>query len=188
MITVGAQNKLRVTKAELEVRSNQAEAAAKVWGDIAKAEHENTLEKVRIDLNTKKCQADLVVPAAAAKEASELRAKGEAAKILEDGKATADAVKLMREQWEQGNTKELFSIQLFPAIVDKVSQVVAENLNIEKLAIVDSGVGNGVPRLVKGLAGSVVSIIEEIRTSVGLDIPDLLSRKNEEMSEIRNKV
>lgn len=188
MITVGAQNRLRVTKAELEVTSNQAEAAAKVAGDIAKAEHENTLEKVRIDLNKKKYQADVVVPAAAAKEASELSAQGEAAKILEDGKATADAVKLMREQWDQGNTKELFLIQLFPEIVDKVSRVVADNLHIEKLTVVDSGNGNGIPQLVKGLTGSVVSIIEEIKTATGLDIPDLLSRKTEEASQIRNEI
>lgn len=188
MITVEAQNRLRVTKAELEVTSNQAEAAAKVAGDIAKAEHENTLEKVRIDLNKKRYQADVVVPAAAAKEASELSAQGEAAKILEDGKATADAVKLMREQWDQGNTKELFLIQLFPDIVDKVSRVVAENLHIEKLTVVDSGNGNGIPQLVKGLTGSVVSIIEEIKTATGLDIPDLLSRKTEETSQIRNEL
>lgn len=188
MITVGAQNRLRVTKAELEVTSNQAEAAAKVAGDIAKAEHENTLEEVRIDLNKKRYQADVVVPAAAAKEASELSAQGEAAKILEDGKATADAVKLMREQWDQGNTKELFLIQLFPDIVDKVSRVVAENLHIEKLTVVDSGNGNGIPQLVKGLTGSVVSIIEEIKTATGLDIPDLLSRKTEETSQIRNEL
>ncbi len=188
MITVEAQNRLRVTMAELEVTSNQAEAAAQVAGDIAKAEHENTLEKVRIDLNTKKYQADIVVPAAAAKEASELSAQGEAAKILEDGKATADAVKLMREQWDQGNTKELFLIQLFPDIVDKVSRVVAENLHIEKLTVVDSGNGNGIPQLVKGLTGSVISIIEEIKTATGLDIPDLLSRKDEETSQIPNKL
>ncbi len=188
MITVKAQNRLRVTNAELEVTSNQAEAAAKVAGDIAKAEHENTLEEVRIDLNKKKYQADVVVPAAAAKEASELSAQGEAAKILEDGKATADAVKLMREQWDQGNTKELFLIQLFPEIVDKVSRVVAENLHIEKLTVVDSGNGNGVPQLVKGLTGSVISIIEEIKTATGLDIPDLLSRKDEETSQIRNEL
>ncbi len=188
MITVEAENRLRVTKAELEVTSNQAEAAAQVAGDIAKAEHESTLEEVRIDLNKKKYQADVVVPAAAAKEASELSAQGEAAKILEDGKATADAVKLMREQWDQGNTKELFLIQLFPDIVDKVSRVVAENLHIEKLTVVDSGNGNGIPQLVKGLTGSVVAIIEEIKTATGLDIPDLLSRKTEETSQIRNEI
>lgn len=146
------------------------------------------LEEVRIDLNKKRYQADVVVPAAAAKEASELRAKGEATKIFEDGKATADAVKLMREQWDQGNTKELFLLQLFPEIVDKVSRVVAENLHIEKLTVVDSGNGNGVPQLVKGLTGSVISIIEEIKTATGLDIPDLLSRKDAETSQIPNKL
>ena len=49
----------------------------------------------------------------------------------------------MREQWEHGNTKELFLIQLLPEITEHVSHVVSENLNIEKLTVVDSGNGNG---------------------------------------------
>ena len=176
MVTIEVRNKLQVMTAELEARSNQAEARARVAGDIARVEEENTLEENRIDLNRKKQQADVIVPAEAAREANELRAKGEAARIFEDGKATADAVRLMREQWDQGNSKDLFLIQLLPEIVEKVSEVVSENLNIERLTVIDGGNGKGVPSLVKGLTGSVVSIIEEVKNATGLDIPDLLQR------------
>ena len=186
MITVEARNKLRVTTAQLEAKSNQAESRAKVAGEIARVEEENTLEGARIDLNKKKYEADVIVPAAAGKDASELQAKGDAARILEDGRATADAVRMMREQWEQGDTKDLFLIQLLPEIVEKVSTVVSENLNIEKLTVIDSGNGNGVPTLVKGLTGSIVSIVEEVKNAIGLDIPDLLGSKTKDTGRSRD--
>ena len=176
--TAEAQNQLRVKTADLESKSNEAEARSQVAGQIARVQEERSLEEARVELNQKKYHADVVIPAAAAREASQLRAQGEAARILEDGKATADAVGLMREEWENGQARDLFLIQLFPEIIDKVSKVVTENLNIERLTVVDSGNGNGVPQLVKGLTGSVVSIIEEVKNATGLDIPDLLSREN----------
>ncbi len=188
--TVEAQNRLRVKTADLESKSNEAEARSKVAGQIARVQEERSLEEARVELNQKKYHADVVIPAAAAREASQLRAQGDAARILEDGKATADAVGLMREEWENGQARDLFLIQLFPEIIDKVSKVVTENLNIERLTVVDSGNGNGVPQLVKGLTGSVVSIIEEVKNATGLDIPDLLSRGNGKKSstQIPNEV
>lgn len=144
LTTVESRNQLRVRTAVLEAKSNQAEAWAQVAGQIARAEEEKTLEEIRIELNRSRQQVEVVVPAEAAKTASELQARGEASRILEDGRATAEAVKLMREQWEKGNTRDLFLIQLLPEIVEKVSHGVSDNLAIEKLTVVDSGGGNGV--------------------------------------------
>jgi len=186
MMTVEARNRLRVKTAELEAGSNEAEARSQVAGEIARVESEGALQEGRIALNTRKHRADVIIPAEAAKEASQLQARGDAARILEDGKATADAIKLMREQWDQGNTRDLFLIQLLPEIVQQVSQVVSENLNIEKLTVVDSGNGNGMPQLMKGLTGSVVSIIEEVKNATGLDIPGILERKSPESNPMPN--
>ncbi|NIR13869.1 MAG: flotillin family protein, partial [Desulfobacterales bacterium] len=79
--------------------------------EIAKVEEEQKLEVQRVEMNKKKYEADVVVPAEADKEAKVLAAIGEAASIVEDGKATAEAVRLMREQWEKEDTRELFLIQ-----------------------------------------------------------------------------
>jgi len=104
MIIVETENKLRVKKAELSYHANQSEERAKVAGAIARVEEEQKLEAQRVELNKMKYQADVVIPAQAEKEAKELQAIGAAARIIEDGKATAEAVRLMREQWEKGNT------------------------------------------------------------------------------------
>lgn len=180
MSIVEAENKLKVKKAELASLTNQAEERAKVAGEIARVEKEKSLQEKRIDVNRSKYQADVVIPAQADKEAHELKAAGEAAKIIEDGKATAEAVKLMREQWEKGNTRELFLIQQLPDIIDKVTSTVKDNLSIEKLTIVDSGNGGGIPHYLQGVTGSVVAIMEQIKNATGLDVPELLRIKAKE--------
>lgn len=169
-----AENRLRVKKADLAVLANKAESKAKVAGDIAKIEEEQKLEEQRVKMHESKYEAEIVVPARAEKEAQELRAIGEAARIAEDGKATAEAIRVLREQWEKEDTKELFLIQQLPDILDKVTKVVADNLSIDKVTIVDSGDGHGMPAYIKGVTGSIVAIFEQIKNATGLDIPEIL--------------
>jgi flotillin len=178
MNIVEADNKLHVLRADLAADTNRAEAKASVAREIAKVEEEQKLEVQRVEMNKKKYEADVVVPAEADKEAKVLAAIGEAASIIEDGKATAEAVRLMREQWEKEDTRELFLIQQLPDILDKVTSVVAENLSVDKVTIVDSGNGNGMPTYVKGVTGSIVAIMEQVKNATGLDIADILRSKS----------
>ena len=175
---VEAENKLRVKRADLDAEAQRIEAKAKVAGEIARVQEEQQLEAQRVVMNQRKYEADVVVPARAQKEAMELTAIGDAASIVENGKATAEAVNLMRQEWEKEDTRELFLIQQLPDILDKVTSVVSENLAIDKVTILDSGNGNGMPTYVKGVAGSIVAIFEQIKNATGLDIPGILQSRN----------
>jgi len=181
-----ADAEARIVAAEQKQKGSVAEAKAEIA--IVEAEnrlvvHRSKLEAEQIDLNQKKYEAEVVIPARAKKKAEELKASGEAAKILEDGKATAEAIRLMREQWKDGDTRELFLIQLLPELLDKVTRVVADNLHIEKLTVLDSGNGNGLPNHVKNLTGMAISIIEQLKNATGLDIPGLLNEANKKNKE-----
>jgi flotillin len=171
---VEAENRLRVKKADLAALANQAESRATVAGDIARIEEEQKLEEQRVKMHESKYEAEIVVPARAEKEAQELKAIGEAARIAEDGKAMAEAVRVLREQWEKEDTRELFLIQQLPDILDKVTKAVSDNLSIDKVTIIDSGDGHGMPAYVKGVTGSIVAIFEQIKNATGLDIPEIL--------------
>jgi flotillin len=177
MTIVEAENNLRVKRADLAAEANRVEARATVAGDIARIEEEQKLEEKRVATNKRKYEADVIVPARAEREAKELKAKGEAAKIAEDGKAMAEAVSVLREQWEKEDTRELFLIQQLPDILDKVTKVVSDNLSIDKVTIVDSGDGQGIPAYVRGVTGSIVAIFEQIKNATGLDIPEILGTK-----------
>ncbi len=183
MSIVEAENKLQVLRAELAAEVNRAESKAQVAREITKVEEEQKLEAQRVEMNKNKYEADVVVPAQAQKEAKVLEAIGAAASIVEDGKATAEAVRVMREQWEKEDTRELFLIQQLPEILDKVTSVVSENLSIEKVTVLDSGNGQGLPAYVKGVTGSIVAIMEQIKNAVGLDIPEILRTKGKGTAE-----
>ena len=90
---------LAVERAELQSQVNRAEEKSKVAGEIARVEDQVELEARRAELNSRMEEATTVIPARAQKEAEILRAEGQAARILEDGKATSQAIELLREQW-----------------------------------------------------------------------------------------
>ena len=178
VVITRAEHKLKIHRAGLAAETNRVEQKAQIAGDITRVEEQQRMEEGRIVLNRKKYQADVVVPAEAEQKAAELQAVGEAAKILEDGKATAEAIKLMRNQWQDGHTRDLFLIQMLPELVDKITKVVADNLHIDKLTVLDSGNGNGVPTHVKNLTGSALSILEGLKTATGIDVPAILNNKD----------
>jgi flotillin len=170
---VQEENALAVRRADLQAEANRSTQRAEVAGDITRTEEQLVLETKRVDLSSKRQEADTVIPARARREAAMLEAQGKAARIVEDGKATAEAVELMREQWENGETQELFMIRMFPELLDKVTRVVADNLRIEKLTIIDGGDGDGLPTHVKNLTKSAVVMLEQMKNATGIDLAKL---------------
>lgn len=92
-LVVEAENEFGVRKADLDSISIRSEAKAAVAVDIARTQEETVLEEQRIELNKRKFQANVVIPARAQKEVRELTAAGEATKIVEDGKAYSGCCK-----------------------------------------------------------------------------------------------
>ncbi len=177
---VAAENGLAVKRADLEAGANQARERASVAGDIARTEEKVQLEERRIQLSEKKQEAETLIPARAARKAEELKAQGAAARILEDGKATAGAVELMRAQWQEGESRDLFLIRLMPELLDQVTRVVSENLRIDKLTILDGGNGEGLPTYVKNLTNSAVTLLEQVKNATGIDLAKLAESKGDD--------
>jgi flotillin len=174
------ENALAVERANLLAEENRASERAGVAGHIARVSEEIELHAKRVELAEKKKEADIVVPASATRKAMMLEAEGHAARILEEGKAKAQAIELLREQWQNGEAENLFLIHLMPELVDKVTRVVSENLRIDKLTILDSGNGEGLPAYVKNLTNSAVTMVEQMKNATGVDIAKLAKGKGRE--------
>ena len=173
------ENVLEVERANLKALENEARERAEVAGRVARTESELDLETKRVGLNERRHEADTVVPARARAEAARLEAEGEAARIREDGKATAEAVQLMRAEWDDGNAHDLFMIRMFPDLMDKVTRVVADNLRVDKLTILDGGTdggGEGLPNYVRNLTGSAVAMMEQLKNATGVDLERMANR------------
>jgi flotillin len=179
---IARENTLEVERANLKATENAAREKAAVAGAVARVESEIGLQDKRTKLVSRQQEADVVVPARAQAEAARLEAEGRAARIVEEGKATAQAVEQMRVQWDGGNAHELFMIRMFPDLVDKVSTVVADNLRIDKLTILDGGgdgAGDGLPTYVRNLTSSVVAMLEQMKNATGLDLARLAERADQ---------
>jgi flotillin len=169
---VEEQNALRVRKAELEALAGAAEAEAKVAGEKARVVAEQTLEAERVQLETRRLEADVVAPARADLEAKELAAKADAAKIVEEGNAQVEVFRRLVEQYQQAgdDAQRVFVLRMLPEIIDKVVSTVAA-VDIEKVSIIDNGgQGTGVPGFMGQLPASVITLLEQIETATGVDL------------------
>ena len=189
---VEESNALRVRTAELEAISRAREEEALVAGDTAKAVASQELEHQRIELEKRRAEADVVVPARADLEARRLKARAEAATIIEDGKAQVEVFRRLTEQYQAAGADghDLLVLNMLPELVDKIVATV-QGVSIDRVAVVDTGAssggggngrggsGGGIPRLMSQLPASLVSMTEQIEAATGVDILASLRGKGE---------
>lgn len=169
---VEQQNALRVRQAELEAIAGAAEAEAKVAGEKAKVIAEQTLETERVQLETRRLEADVIAPARADREAKELAAKGDAAKIIEDGNAQIEVFRRLVEQYQAAgaDAQRVFVLRMLPDLMDKIVSVVGA-VDIDKVSIIDSGgQGTGIPGFMGQLPAAVIGLTEQIENATGVDL------------------
>ena len=179
------QNSLRVRTAELEAVSNAREEEALVAGEVAKVVASQELEGQRIELEKRRVEATIVVPARADLEARELQARAEAATIIEDGKAQVGVFKLLTDQYQAAGEDghHVLVLNMLPDLVDKIVSTV-QGVNIDRVAVVDAGNnrgtgGGGIPSLMSQLPASLVALTEQIEAATGVDILDSLRRSTQ---------
>ena len=95
--TARADNARRLADAQTRSGALVAEAQGQVASQLARAEGELDVQKARIEQVKRKLAADVLEPARAAKAAAEANAKGAAAQIVEQGRATASAMGEIRD-------------------------------------------------------------------------------------------
>ena len=181
-----AENEVRIVKAQLAARSEAEEAKVEVAADVARAKAEQELALQEIELAEKRQRASVIVKAEAERRAKEELAKGNAARILEDGQAEVNILKEKLALWQQAgpDAERLFLIQMLPDILKEVIKTV-DNLKIDKLTVVDGGgTGQGVPAVFNQIAGATPALLESLKASTGVDIAGLLSRAHEQKSAV----
>jgi flotillin len=172
-VVILRENELAVERADLAAKANEAEGRAAISGEIARAEREIELEAKRVEVSAHREEADTVVPAQARQKALAMEAEGKASRILENGRAMSEAVELMQKQVAGGATSDLFLIQMLPGLLDKVTRVMADNLRVDKLTILDGGDGEGLPNYVKNLSKSAITMLEQVENATGIDVARL---------------
>ena len=170
-----AKNLLRVRKAELDREAQIVERTALVKAQEAEVEAQKALESRRVEREQLRLQADVVAPANAEREAAKVRAEGEAAPILERGRASAEALRMLYEQVRQGgdNAFAVLLAEKLPQLLE-TSVAAVQGVDIERVVVLDGGGGEGVSNAVNQRVHGALGTMEAISAAVGVDIQDVL--------------
>jgi flotillin len=170
-----AQNLLRVRQAELGREAETAERVARADAERAEAQARTQLELQRVELERTRLQADVVQPAEAERLASESRAKADAAPILENGRAQAEALRMLLAEIEKAGDAGLkvFIAERMPMLLGQALEAM-KDIDIERVTVVDSGSGQGVANATTQKVNASLVALQQVAGAMGLDLEEFV--------------
>jgi flotillin len=163
---------LQVAKAEAERRVRDAltkrtaivaEVESVVGAEVARVQAEVAVQNERIKQVENQLQADVVAPAEAECKRAIAKARGDAARIVEDGKAQAAGTKRLAESWKTAgaSAREIFLLQKLEPLLKTMAAGVPE-VEVQNLTVIDAQNGSNVTKM--------ASFLEQLRQATGVDV------------------
>ena len=146
-----------------------AEAKAEVVATLARAEADVEVQQARLAQVEMQLTADRIRPAEARRDQRVAEARASAAHILEEGRATAAAIREMSAVWEihGDQAREVLLAQNLERLVGTVLETVGD-VKVDHLTVVNDGE--------EAVAGRARIASDQMKHAVGVDIPALLQR------------
>jgi flotillin len=163
-------------KAGLDGEAQAVEREAVVAAKTARAQAEQELQKLRAQLQQKRLQADVVIPAEFHRQAQAILAKGDAASTVEDGKAMVEVLRTTAEAWNAmgPHAREIYVIQHLEEIVETVVRSM-QNIDIGEVHVLDPGDGSGLSSYAAAYPQTIAAVLRALRDTTGVDVPAILS-------------
>jgi flotillin len=148
------------------------EARGSVLALIAQAKAEINRQKARALQVERQLLADVIQPEDASRRSQEEAARGRAATIVENGKAEAEALRRLVEEYKKAgpNAREVLVLQQMMPLVGEISGA-GQGVKIQRLTVLPAGGGEGAD-----FARRAISASEQIRAATGVDLGELAKR------------
>lgn len=169
-------NERRVADATTRRAALIARQRAEVQALVAKSKAEIETQDARIQQVRVQLQADVIQPAEATRRQAEEAAKGDAAKVIEQGQATANVLTELAAAYTGSGTagRDVLLMQKLVPLLAQLSGTLG-SLHVDRLTVLGrdtTGTNGDGP-----LAGKLVNMSEQIKAATGLDVPQLLRDK-----------
>ena len=140
-----------------------AEVEAEIASELVRFQSDIPVQQERIKQITEQLKADVIAPAEADCKRAIAVAKGEAAQIIEDGKAQAEGTKKLAESWRAAgdNARDIFLLQKLEMLLKTLSATVPD-VDVQNVTVIDSQTG--------GTAKQAIAIMEQLKQTTGLDL------------------
>lgn len=173
--TTRAETERRIADALTKKDAMVAESRGQIAAAIAKAGAEIEVQTARVEQVRRQLQADVIAPASAACAGAESKAKGEAARIVEQGRAQATALSETIAAWRQAgvNARDVFLMQKLGGLTRTVLSTI-DNVEVSRLTLL--GVGgdgkDGAP-----VAARLLVLAEQLKATLGIDVVEAVKAK-----------
>jgi flotillin len=171
--TARAEGQRRIAEAQTRKGALVAESKGQVQAQVAKATAELSVQRARLAQVRYQLVADKVKPAEAKKAQMVAQARGVASKIVEDGKATAAAIRSLGETWSKAgdSARQIFVAQKLQSLVGTMMSTVGD-VQIDKLTVIDKQLAaDGGNLAVKAAVTS-----EQLKQLLGVDLAAAVQR------------
>jgi flotillin len=174
-----AQGRIVVAKTRGEAMIQ--EQRGEVLALIARAEGEREVQIQNIERVRLQLEADRIKLAEAQREALVDKARGKAARVIEDGKAQARALRALAKAWSAAgdDAARIFVAQKMKSMVRRMLTEV-EHAPVNKLTVIDGRLSAGGS---SNLPTKALVASEQLKETLGVDVPSLLARLSPPASE-----
>lgn len=163
----------RILDAQTRREAMIAEAHGQVHAQIAQIAAETERQKARALQVKRQLDADVVQPAEAERRAREEQARGQAATVIERGRAEAEALRKLVEAFRKAGPsgREVLALQkLLPLVADVAGA--KQKLKIGKITVLPGG-ADGASTLAKAAIGAS----SQLQAATGIDLATAIGRR-----------
>jgi flotillin len=148
------------------------ESRGQVLAQVAQVKADIERQRARAPQVKRRLDADVVQPAIAAQQAAEERARGEASRVIERGRAEAQALAKLVEAFRTGGrgARDVLALQNLLPLLHEVSGA-NQVIHIQKVSILPAGNGPG-----SELARNAIGAAEQLRAATGVDVAKLAKK------------
>jgi len=165
------ENELRRIKAEVGKEARVEEERTTAAAKEAKARAQQELQAVRAELEKARLEVDEILPAQAKQKADELQAKGNAAKLAEDTKASAHVNEMLAQVWQETgvDASELFLVQQMEMILKQAAKV-PHRLHLGEVTVIDNGDGKAIASLSNAYPEMIRQFLQQSEQTLGITL------------------
>ncbi|MBL9018236.1 MAG: flotillin family protein [Myxococcales bacterium] len=171
--TARAEGQRRIAEAQTRKGALVAESKGQVQALLAKATAELAVQRARLAQVRFQLVADKIKPAEAKKAQMVAQARGAASKIVEEGKASAQAIRSLAQTWAQAgdSARQIFIAQKLQNLVGTMMSTVGD-IPVDKLTVIDKELAaNG-----SNFAVKAAITAEQLKQMLGVDVAAAVQR------------
>jgi flotillin len=146
-----------------------AEVESVVGTKIAQTQAEVRVQTERIEQVKNQLQADVIAPSEANCKQAISQAKGNAARIVEDGKAQVEGIRQLAESWKAAGSdaKEIFLLQKLDVLLKAIATSVPE-VDVQNVTVIDANNGSR--------ATQIAAFLEQLKQTTGMDVTQVVNQ------------